>query len=122
MEVYYKNMENQIEYEEGYTPNTLDDYGEQLYIRQRLELWNRTICQQVERRLTGWIGYTLSWTWRQFPALNLGEKYPAKYEPRNDMSVVAIYELNKRWKLSGTFVFGNGQCNYFAPTILYSKW
>ena len=24
------------------------------------------------------------------------------------MSVVAIYELNKRWKLSGTFVFGTG--------------
>ena len=24
------------------------------------------------------------------------------------MSLVAIYELNKRWKLSGTFVFGTG--------------
>ncbi len=108
LELYYKKMQNQIEYEEGYTPNTLEDteifftfgkgwsYGSELFI-------NKT-----RGRLTGWIGYTLSWTWRKFPYLNFGEKYPAKYDRRNDMSVVAIYELNKRWKLSATFVFGSG--------------
>src|SRR4029079_11455692 len=40
--------------------------------------------------------------------LNFGEKYPAKYDRRNDMSIVAIYELNKKWRLSGSFVFGTG--------------
>ena len=51
---------------------------------------------------------SLSWTWRKFAALNFGEKYPAKYDRRNDMSIVAIYELNKKWRLSGSFVFGTG--------------
>jgi hypothetical protein len=40
--------------------------------------------------------------------LNFGEKYPAKYDRRHDLSVVALYELNKRWKLSATFVYGSG--------------
>jgi hypothetical protein len=76
-----------------------------------VELWNRIIYKKTRGRLTGWIGYTLSWTWRKFDGLNAGEKYPAKYDRRNDMSVVAIYELNKRWKLSGTFVYGTGNAS-----------
>ena len=59
-------------------------------------------------RLTGWIGYTLSWTYRKFPGLNVGEKYFAKYDRRHDLSIVGIYDLSKKWKLSGTFVFGSG--------------
>jgi len=58
--------------------------------------------------LTGWIGYTLSWTWRKFPSLNDGNTYPAKYDRRHDLSVVGTYELNKRWKLSTVFVYGSG--------------
>jgi len=40
--------------------------------------------------------------------LNHGEKYPAKYDRRNDLSLVAIYELNNKWKLSADFVYGSG--------------
>jgi hypothetical protein len=41
-------------------------------------------------RLTGWAGYTFSWTWRKFPDFELlVRKYPAKYDRRNDMSIVA---------------------------------
>jgi TonB dependent receptor/CarboxypepD_reg-like domain/TonB-dependent Receptor Plug Domain len=107
VELYYKSMDNQIEYREGYTPSLKDpeeefvfgkgeSYGAELYINK------------ARGKLTGWIGYTLSWTWRKFPQLNDGERFPAKYDRRNDMSVVAIYEANKRWKLSGVFVYGSG--------------
>ena len=106
-EVYYKSMENQIEYKEGYTPSLKDpeesfvfgngwSYGGELYINK------------AKGRLTGWIGYTLSWTWRQFPALNNDQAYPAKYDRRHDLSVVASYEINKHWKFSGVFVFASG--------------
>ena len=40
VEVYYKNMQNQIEYEEGYTPNTLNDPEEDFVFGKGLELWN----------------------------------------------------------------------------------
>ncbi len=108
VEVYYKNMQNQIEYQEGYTPNTLEDTENSFTFGRGWSYGSEFFINKIKGRLTGWIGYTLSWTWRQFSQLNGGEKFPSKYDRRNDISVVGIYELNKRWKLSSTFVFGTG--------------
>ncbi len=108
VELYYKSMQNQIEYQEGYTPNTLEDTENFFTFGKGWSYGSEFFINKTKGRLTGWIGYTLSYTWRKFPQLNFGEKYPAKYDRRNDLSVVALYELNKRWKLSGTFVYGSG--------------
>lgn len=108
VELYYKSMQNQIEYKEGYTPNTLEDTENFFTFGKGWSYGSEFFINKTKGRLTGWIGYTLSWTWRKFPELNFGEKYPAKYDRRNDLSVVALYELNKRWKLSGTFIYGSG--------------
>ena len=108
LEMYYKNMQNQIEYQEGYTPNTLQDTENFFTFGKGWSYGTELFINKTKGKLTGWIGYTLSWTWRKFPQLNFGEKFPAKYDRRNDISVVGIYELNKRWKLSGSFVFGTG--------------
>ncbi len=108
VEVYYKQMQNQIEYKEGYTPTGLDDTENSFTFGKGWSYGAEFFINKTKGRLTGWVGYTLSWTWRKFPALNFGDKYPAKYDRRNDMSVVALYELNKKWKLSAAFVFGTG--------------
>ena len=108
VEVYYKNMQNQIEYEEGYTPNTIEDIENSFTFGRGWSYGTELFFNKVKGRLTGWVGYTFSWTWRKFPALNFGNKYPAKFDRRNDLSLVAIYELNKKWKLSATFVYGSG--------------
>lgn len=108
LEVYYKDMQNQIEYSDGYTPNTLDDTENSFVFGKGWSYGTELFVNKVKGRFTGWLGYTLSWTWRKFPQLNYGEKYPAKYDRRNDLSLVAIYELNKKWKLSATFVYGTG--------------
>ena len=108
VELYYKRMQNQIEYQEGYTPNTLEDTENFFTFGRGWSYGSEFFINKTKGRLTGWIGYTLSYTWRKFPKLNFGEKYPAKYDRRNDLSVVALYELTKRWKLSATFVYGSG--------------
>jgi len=108
LEVYYKDMQHQIEYKEGYTPNSVEDTENSFVFGNGWSYGSELFINKVKGRLTGWIGYTLSWTWRRFPDLNFGEKYPAKYDRRNDMSVVGLYELNKKWKLSATFVYGTG--------------
>lgn len=108
VELYYKQMQNQIEYQEGYTPNTLEDTENFFAFGKGWSYGSEFFINKTKGRLTGWVGYTLSWTWRKFPQLNFGDRYPAKYDRRNDMSIVAIYELNKKWKLSGTFVYGSG--------------
>ena len=108
VELYYKSMRNQIEYQEGYTPNTLEDTENFFTFGKGWSYGSEFFINKTKGRLTGWIGYTLSYTWRKFPQLNFSEKYPAKYDRRNDLSVVALYELDKRWKLSATFVYGSG--------------
>lgn len=107
LEVYYKSLQNQIEFKEGYIPS-LDDpqndfvfgkgwaYGAELYVHKQ------------RGRLTGWIGYTLSWVWRQFPDLNDGNKYPGRFDRRNNIDVVGAYHLNNKWTLAGDFVFSTG--------------
>jgi len=107
-EVYYKQMQNQIEYKDGYTPNTLDDTENSFVFGKGWSYGTELFINKIKGRLTGWIGYSLSWTWRQFPELNSGDKYPAKYDRRNDLSIVALYELNKKWKISASFVYGTG--------------
>ncbi len=108
LELYFKDMRNQIEYREGYTPNTIADTEDDFVFGKGWSYGSELFINKVKGKFTGWVGYTLSWTWRKFPALNLGEKYPAKYDRRNDLSVVGMYQLSKRWKLAGTFVYGTG--------------
>jgi hypothetical protein len=107
LEVYYKQMNNQIEYRQGYTP-TLKDPENDFVFGKGWSYGTELFLNKTKGRLTGWIGYTLSWSWRQFDTLNEGVKYPSKYDRRHDLSVVATYQLNKKWKLSGVFVYGSG--------------
>lgn len=128
VELYYKTMQNQIEYKEGYTPNTLEDTENSFVFGKGWSYGAEFFVNKTKGRLTGWVGYTLSWTWRKFSDLNFGEKYPAKYDRRNDMSVVALYQLNKRWRLSATFVYGSGnaaslpQRFYFVNGVLTQEY
>jgi outer membrane receptor protein involved in Fe transport len=108
VEVYYKHMSNQIEYKEGYAPTSLDDTENSFTFGKGWSYGAEFFVNKSKGKLTGWVGYTLSWTWRKFNELNNGEKYPAKYDRRSDLSVVAVYELSKKWRLSGAFVFGTG--------------
>jgi outer membrane receptor protein involved in Fe transport len=107
LELYYKSMDNQIEYREGYTPS-LKDPEEEFVFGKGWSYGAEIFFNKTKGKLTGWIGYTLSWTWRKFDAINGGEKYPAKYDRRHDLSVVAMYEINKKWRVSGVFVYGTG--------------
>ncbi len=108
VELYYKQMKDQIEYQEGYVQNTLEDTENFFTFGKGWSYGAEFFVNKTKGRLTGWIGYTLSWTWRKFPNLNFGNKYPAKYDRRNDLSLVGIYEVNSKWKLSADFVFGTG--------------
>ncbi len=107
VEVYYKSMQNQIEYREGYTPS-IKDPEEEFVFGKGWSYGAEFFINKTKGKFTGWIGYTLAWSWRKFPGLNDGNKYPAKFDRRNDLSVVGIYELNPKWKFSAVFVYATG--------------
>lgn len=107
VELYYKTMENQIEYEEGFTPG-IGDPEERFTFGRGWSYGAEFLVNKTRGRFTGWLGYTLSWTWRKFPALNNGEKFPGRFDRRHDLSLVGNYQLNNKWKLSGVFVYATG--------------
>ncbi|WP_244620442.1 TonB-dependent receptor [Chitinophaga japonensis] len=107
LETYYKDMQNQIEYRQGYTPS-LTDPEEDFVFGKGWAYGAELFVHKTKGRFTGWLGYTLAWTWRKFPDLNEGKKFPAKYDRRHDLVLVANYELTRKWHLSGVFVFGSG--------------
>lgn len=109
VEVYYKDMQEQLEYREGYAPGpsnrdleyefvsgTGESYGMELFLRKNYGI------------LQGWVGYTLSYTDRTFADLNNGNPFPYRFDRRHDASIVATYKLNPRWTFGGSFVYGTG--------------
>lgn len=118
VEVYYKTMNSQIEYREGFTPS-LNDPEEDFVFGKGWSYGAEFFVNKTKGRLNGWIGYTLSWTWRQFPDLNAGQKYPAKFDRRHDISVVANYEISKKWKFGGVFVYASGNAATFPERFYF---
>lgn len=107
LEAYYKTMDHQIEYREGYTPS-LKDPEEEFVFGKGWSYGTELFINKIKGRLTGWVGYTLSWTMRKFKDLNDGMTYPSRNDRRHDLSIVTNFELNKKWKLGSVFVYGTG--------------
>jgi len=109
VEVYYKTMQNQVEYREGAQPDddvrdNIDNnfvfgkgwsYGAEFFLKKRHGKFN------------GWIGYTLAWTKRQFDDINLGEVFYAKFDRRHDVSVALTYDY-KKWTFGLVFIYASG--------------
>ncbi len=117
VEVYYRTMNDLFEldpflpdvagllYEEMFRFGEGYAYGMEIFFEKRVG------------DFTGFIGYTLGYTWRKFPDFNTeitqGDQaarfYPPKYDRRNDINLVGNYQLSNRWKVTTSFNFATGQ-------------
>ncbi len=111
VEGYYKKTNNIIEYKDGanYLFSGLEGWEEKVEQGEGWAYGGELFIQKKAGKLTGWIGYTLSWSNRQFPNINLGEIFPYKYDRRHDFEVAAIYKINDHIEISGTWVYTSGQ-------------
>lgn len=107
-EVYYKWMQNQIDYKNGAQLVGNKDVESQLIYGKGRAYGIELFFKKHYGKLNGWIGYTLSKTENSFDGVNRGEYFAARHDRTHDVSLVGIYKLTKRWTLSGTFVYGTG--------------
>ena len=127
IEGYYRQSKGNIMYREGASYLSVDEltgqkgrYWEDKVSRGRS--WSAGIEFLFQRKagnLTGWLGYTLSWTRVQFPDLNHGKSFWATYDRRHDISIVAMYHFNERWRMALTWVYGTGNA-FTLPQALIS--
>jgi hypothetical protein len=110
IEAYYKTLENLVAYADGSEPedNIQNNVDNNLVFGEGTSYGAEFFLKKRQGVVTGWIGYTWSKTDRLFADLNNGRPFPARFDRRHDLSVVAQYTLNDRWDLSATFVYGTG--------------
>jgi len=115
VEIYYKKMDNIIEYRDGATivmNKTLDadllnasgnNYGVELYIKKNTG------------RLTGWLSYTYSRSMRHTTSLfendqiNGNKYFSSSFDIPNNLVINANYHLTRRWRLALIFNYNTGK-------------
>ena len=113
VEVYYKWMQNQLEYikkadlllNEVYEAQLLSgigrSYGAEFFVRKN------------EGKLTGWVSYTFSRSERQTESINQNSWYPTRFDKTHNFNAVASYNITKRIEIGANFVFTTGAPSTF---------
>ncbi len=121
-ETYFKYLQNQIDFRNGTNVNNVNltqpidafllygvgrAYGLELFLKK------------TTGKVTGWISYTLSRTELKINGISNGQWYAASQDRTHYLNVVAIWDINKKWSLSGLFVFYTGNAVTY-PTAQYN--
>lgn len=108
VEVYYKYLQNQIDYKNGadllsnphveaeLVYGTGQAYGLEFFLKKNVG------------KFTGWISFSLAKSERTFDEIDNGTPFVAKYDRLYDISLVGSYQLNERWNFSATWVYNTG--------------
>jgi len=119
IEGYYKKMTNIIDYKNGASFfNTNESWENKVERGKGWSYGAEFFLQKKYGKTQGWIAYTLSWTNRQFPGINFGEKYPFKYDNRHTGSIAITHDVDKKWKISAAWVISTGNAISLA-TVRY---
>jgi carboxypeptidase-like protein/TonB-dependent receptor-like protein len=113
IEVYYKNLENQIDYENGADIYFNEQIESQLVFGTGYAYGIEFYLKKNFGNLTGWLSYTLSTSDREFEEINNGNPYPARQDRTHDFSITGIYRLSKWWTLSANWIYYTGDAVTF---------
>lgn len=108
VETYYKKLQNQIDYKDGAQLSRQDIIETELLFGQGRTYGLELLLKKKRGRFTGWLGYTLSRSEKQIDGINNNEWYATRQDRTHDISLVGMYELNKKWSLSASWVYYTG--------------
>lgn len=108
VEVYYKDMKNTIDFRDNANLLLNEFLDGELRVGKSYSYGVELLLRKNLGRLTGWVGYTWSRTRRKIAEINNGKEFFAPYDRTHDISIVAVYELNKRVSLSTNWLYSTG--------------
>ncbi|GAA0880494.1 carboxypeptidase-like regulatory domain-containing protein [Algoriphagus jejuensis] len=115
LEVYYKDLQNVVEYKDGanlilqndieteLVPAEGQAYGLELYVKKNLG------------RITGWVSYTYSRSLRRVITsfeeenINDGEWYASNFDKPHDLTLIGNYKISTNTSVSATFAYSTGR-------------
>ncbi len=108
VELYYKEMNNVIAFREGSSLLQFEGWEDRVSQGKGTAYGAEFFVQKKRGKLSGWVGYTLSWATRQFDDINFGEVYPYKYDRRHDFEITGSYKFTERFSLAASWVYSTG--------------
>ena len=109
VEVFYKHLTDVIDFKDDafLYGNLLIDgevrvgkgrsYGAEFMVRKKFG------------KLTGWLAYTYSRSFRTINEINFGNEYVSPFDRPHNLSIVLNYAFNKRFDISANWVYNTGQ-------------
>ncbi|MFJ1442314.1 carboxypeptidase-like regulatory domain-containing protein [Capnocytophaga canimorsus] len=115
VETFYRTVQNRLDYIDG-ANLTANNFLEQEILSGEMQAYGLEVyLKKNTGKLTGWISYTLSNAEQRVKprnatetGINFGNWYKTAYNKTHDLSVTALYNLNKKWDFGVTFVFQSG--------------
>jgi hypothetical protein len=113
VEIYYKNLQNQIDYRNGADLVFNSTVEAELVFGRGWAYGAEFLVKKNYGKLTGWVGYTLSKTMRQFDQINNGNPFPARQDRLHDISIIVQYNFSRKLIASATWVYNTGNAVTF---------
>jgi TonB dependent receptor-like, beta-barrel/CarboxypepD_reg-like domain/TonB-dependent Receptor Plug Domain len=114
VEIYYKTMQNQIDYRDGADIFSNSDAIEsQLLFGKGRAYGLEVLIKKRAGKFTGWISYTLSKTEKKIDGINDNKWYNARQDRTHEVAIVGSYQLSKKWIVSANWVFYTGDAVTF---------
>ncbi|HEY5406923.1 MAG TPA: TonB-dependent receptor, partial [Ginsengibacter sp.] len=107
-EIYYKGLQNQIDYKNGAVLVANENVESQLVFGKGRAYGLEIYLKKKYGKLTGWVSYTLSRTERKINGINNSNWYPATQDQTHNVAIVAMYQASKKWTLASDFVYNTG--------------
>jgi len=109
VEIFYKWNKNSIDFRDHAQLLLNDAYEGELRIGKAWSYGAEFLIRKQEGKLTGWISYTYSRTYKKIPEINQGKTYQAAHDRPHDFAIVLAYDLNDRLSFSGNWIYTSAQ-------------
>jgi len=122
-EVYYKDMDNLLDYIVTPSPDLLlNEFLEGDILAGDGRAYGLELMVKKNKgKFTGWLSYTLARTELQVDGINNDKWYPSRFDQTHNLSLTAFYQASKRWSLSANFAYISGTPVTFANGGYYQQ-
>lgn len=115
IEVYYKNMDNYLDYKSGAKLVMNKHIETDVLGTQGKAYGAEFLVKKIAGKLNGWVSYTWSRVLLRMndktagELINKGEYYPSNYDKPNDITIVANYKFSHRFSISMNSSYSTGR-------------
>lgn len=119
LEGYYKEMQNQIEYETHAETLLNSIFEGELRFGNSKAYGTEFIIKKDEGRWRGWLGYTYARVKRTSLEINNGKSFNAYYDRPHEVNLVMGYDINLRLNLGLNWIYYTGS-PYSSPISFFN--